>query len=68
MPDYEIHQLTCPDRDCRAVFNVPALKTEIQQTNFTQCPDCYEEFNFPKHGYWSIRNDQSVIVKPGKGL
>lgn len=68
MPDYEMHQLTCPDRDCKAVFNIPAMKSEIRQTNFTQCPDCKEEFRFPKNGYWSIKNHEAVLVKAGKGL
>ena len=62
MSGYETHNINCPDRDCKTVFEIQAKQTDIQQSNFIQCPTCKEEFRFPKSGNWSIDNKSSVAV------
>ena len=63
MSDFKKYRVRCSDRDCKAVFEVEAASTpNVQQTNWTQCPKCYEELLFPEKGNWSIRNDTRVVI------
>lgn len=66
MSEYETLTIRCSDSDCRTIYEVQALKTNFQNTGFTQCPSCYEEMRVQEKGYpgglWSVNNNTRNVV------
>lgn len=64
--EYQTLTIRCSDPDCRTVYEVQAILTTFQNTDFTQCPKCYEEMYVQDKGCpggkWSVNNNIRKIV------